>query len=90
MMEDDEARIRFPISCPVCRKETIAEYRTADIVGALINSRPIRLYAQCHDRSWIASYIEVQQIRAHLGAARTAPEAYPPPDPKRISDRTED
>jgi hypothetical protein len=69
-MEDDEPRIRFPISCPVCRKEVIAEYRTADLVGALINGRPIRLYAPCHDKSWAASYVEVQQIRAHLGATR--------------------
>lgn len=67
-MSEGDPRVRFPVSCPVCRKEVIAEYRPVDIVGALINGRPIHLYAACHDRSWIASYIEIQQIRGHLGA----------------------
>ena len=72
-MEDDEPRVRFPVSCPVCRNEVMAEYRRSDIVGALINGRPIRLYAPCHDKSWTPSYVEVQLIRAHLGATRLEP-----------------
>jgi hypothetical protein len=66
-MSEDEPRVRFPVNCPICRKEVIAEYRAVDIVGALINGRPIHLYAACHDKSWIASYVEVQQIRGRLG-----------------------
>jgi hypothetical protein len=66
-MGGDDSRVRFPIRCPVCGKEAITQYRAIDVVGALINGRPIHLYTACHDRSWIASYIEVQQIRAHLG-----------------------
>lgn len=87
-MDDDEARVRFPVSCPICRKELIAEYRPTDIVGALINNRPIRLYAACHDKSWNASYVEVQQIRAHLGAARVGTNRRA--EVKSIGDTTDD
>jgi hypothetical protein len=66
-MSEDEPRVRFPVRCPVCRKEVVAEYRTVDIVGALINGRPIHLYAACHDTGLIASYVELQQIRGQLG-----------------------
>jgi len=64
----DEGRVSLPIRCPVCGEQVITQYRTVDIVGAVINGRPIHLYAACHDRSWIASYIEIQQIRACLGS----------------------
>jgi hypothetical protein len=69
-MAHDDRLVRFPVSCPTCRKEVLAEYRQADVVGALVNDRPIRLYAPCCDMSWTASYIEMQQIRAHFGATR--------------------
>jgi hypothetical protein len=69
-MDDEAPRVRFPVSCPVCRREALAEYRYADLLGALINHRPIRLYAACHDTSWAASYVEVQQIRSRIGAAQ--------------------
>jgi len=67
-MADDESRVSFPVSCPVCGNKLVAQYRPVDIVGALINGRPIHLYAACHDKSWIAGYVEVQQIRSYLGA----------------------
>ena len=65
-----EDLVRFPVSCPICRKEVLAEYRRADVVGALLNDRPIRLYAPCCAKSWTASYIEMQQIRAYFDAHR--------------------
>jgi hypothetical protein len=67
-MAGDEHRVSFPVRCPVCGNKLTAQYRPVDIVGALINGRPIHLYAACHDKSWIASYVEVQQIRSYLGA----------------------
>jgi hypothetical protein len=67
-MMGDEGRVSFPIRCPVCGQEVVTQYRAVDIVGAIINGRPIHLFAACHEQSWIAGYVEVQQIRAHLGA----------------------
>ena len=69
-MPDDERLVRFPVSCPTCRKEVIAEYRETDVVGALVNDRSIHLYAPCCQASWTAGYIEMQQIRGYFGAAR--------------------
>jgi hypothetical protein len=62
--------VRVPVSCPICRKEVLAEYRRADLVGALLNDRPMRLYAPCCEKSWTAGYIEMQQIRAYFDATR--------------------
>jgi hypothetical protein len=62
--------VRFPVSCPICRLESLAEYRRADVVGALLNDRPIRLFAPCCEKSWSAGYIEMQQIRAYFEAHR--------------------
>jgi hypothetical protein len=87
-MDDDTPRaVRFPVSCPVCRRESIAEYRHADLIGALINHRPIRLYAPCHDTSWAASYVEIQRIRGHLGVVRLdTPERTPQKDAREDTD----
>jgi hypothetical protein len=60
----------FPVSCPICRKPSFAEYRRSDVLAALINDRSIRLHASCCHESWTAGYIEMQQIRAFFGAAR--------------------
>jgi hypothetical protein len=62
--------VRFPVSCPICRTEVTAEYRRLDVVGALLNDRPVRLHAPCCDKTWTASYIEMQQIRACFDTTR--------------------
>jgi hypothetical protein len=86
-MDPDDRSIRFPVSCPICRKTFLTEYRHADVVGALLNDRPIRLYAPCCDKSWAAGYIEMQQIRAYIGAARAdAPNRTLPAKPPKALD----
>jgi hypothetical protein len=86
-MPDDERLVRFPVSCPTCRKEVIAEYRETDVVGALVNDRPIQLYAPCCQASWTAGYIEMQQIRAYFGAARLdTPTRTLPTKPRETTD----
>jgi len=69
-MSHDERHVRFPVSCPICRNEVLAEYRRTDVMGALVNDRPIQLHAPCCNASWTAGYIEMQQIRTHMGVAR--------------------
>jgi hypothetical protein len=85
-----EDLVRFPVSCPLCRNEVLAEYRRADVVGALLNERPIRLYAPCCEKSWTAGYIEMQQIRAYFDADRPdrldSPSRTPPPKSRETLD----
>ncbi|HTV97750.1 MAG TPA: hypothetical protein VME42_17265 [Steroidobacteraceae bacterium] len=69
-MNESTPIVRFAVSCPVCRREVTVEYRAADVAGALLNHRPIRLHTPCHDASWTAGYVETQQIRAHLEAVQ--------------------
>jgi hypothetical protein len=68
MTQDDF--IRFPVTCPICRTERLIDFRQSDVIGALVNDRPIRLRTACCDKAWTAGYVEMQKIRAHLNAAR--------------------
>jgi hypothetical protein len=68
-MAQDDRLVQFPVSCPICHKAGIAEYRRADVVGALLNDRAIRLYASCCDKSWTAGYVEMQKIRTYFEPA---------------------
>jgi hypothetical protein len=58
--------VRFPVRCPVCGNEVLAAFQMADLVGALINTRRVRLYAICHDASWDATDVEMQQLREYV------------------------
>jgi hypothetical protein len=39
---------------------------TAEVADALLNSKPIRLYASCHNIPWFASALEVHRIREYF------------------------
>ena len=58
--------IRFPVTCPICGSIDVMEYSVAEMADALLNSRPIRLYASCHKIAWFASVPEVHQIREYF------------------------
>jgi hypothetical protein len=61
--------VKFPVVCPRCRRETLGELPVATIAEALIQHAPITLRAGCHQVSWRANAIEVEQIREYLGAS---------------------
>jgi hypothetical protein len=46
----------------------LTELPVAVIAEALIMGSSIRLNASCHDVSWDATELEVEQIREYLGA----------------------
>ena len=70
-----EPTIRFPITCPKCANELIVEFPVAVIASDIAQRNSIRLHAICHDVSWDASPLELEQIREYLGAMseRTSP-----------------
>jgi hypothetical protein len=61
-----EPTIRFPVVCPDCGKENLAELSIAALADALISNEKIRLRAACHDAGWIASPTEIAQVRAYM------------------------
>ena len=60
--------MRFPVTCPTCGKEMLVQFLIADIAAGLIAMKPINLRVTCHDVSWKASGLELEQIREYLGA----------------------
>jgi C4-dicarboxylate-specific signal transduction histidine kinase len=70
LMSTNVSDVRFPVRCPVCGNEVLTAFRIADVIGALINSRKIRLYAICHDAGWDATDAEMRQLREYVDAAR--------------------
>jgi two-component system, LuxR family, sensor kinase FixL len=69
LMSTNVSDVRFPVRCPVCGNEALAAFQIADVIGALINSRRIRLYAICHDAAWDATDVEMRQLRKYVDMA---------------------
>lgn len=64
-----EPLLRFPVVCPMCRREELAVLPTAYVAAALLKGCVIQLYASCHDVYWDAQPVEVEQLREYLGIA---------------------
>jgi hypothetical protein len=64
------ANLRFPVRCPICGFEQLAEFPAMIIAEALMNGQPLQLYADCHDQKWNASKLELEQAAKYLRAAR--------------------
>ncbi len=58
--------IRFPVTCPVCGEEALSSLRAEIIIDALDSCSPLRLSSACHGAEWLASAVEVEQIREYL------------------------
>jgi hypothetical protein len=64
-----EPVIRFPVICPVCLKETLAESPVGVVADALMRHEALPLTSGCHGFTWAAGDIEREQIREYLAAA---------------------
>jgi len=74
--------IRFPVVCPRCGTESLAEVSIALAAEALMRSEGIQLKAACHNLYWTASPTEMQQLRGYMSAVideqRTSSQAADP------------
>ena len=61
-----EPILRFPVTCPDCALESLSEMPIALIANALLTGKDIRLYANCHDLYWTATFAEREQLRQSL------------------------
>jgi len=61
-----EPILKFPVSCPHCSLESLAEIPIAVIANALLIGKAIRLYSECHDHYWTATFAEREQLRKSL------------------------
>lgn len=66
-----EAEIHFPVTCPVCSKQSLSAFRLSVIADALQTGQ-IRLYASCHVAGWDASRSELEKIREYLDVESSA------------------
>ena len=62
----DDRTIRFPVVCPDCGKDRLAEFPVAKIVDALIKKERIYLRSRCHNAGWVASDLEREQLREYV------------------------
>ncbi len=65
----EESFIRFPVTCPRCGSESLAEFRAVIVTIAVVEWHSMRLYSPCHEVFWYASDMELDQIGAYLGAS---------------------
>jgi len=71
--------MKFPVTCPTCGQEFLSALRVAEVNAALRSSKPLELYASCHDQRWSAADHEVQQIRQYAHAVQFAARQLAPP-----------
>jgi hypothetical protein len=61
-----EPILKFPVTCPHCALQSLAEMPIALIANALLIGRAIRLHSTCHDHYWTATFAEREQLRKSL------------------------
>jgi hypothetical protein len=62
--------VRFPVVCPLCGTETLAQRLLEQLVADLADDRCIELNSDCHEISWPASECERDRIRDYCAVAR--------------------
>jgi hypothetical protein len=60
--------VRFPVVCPRCGVESLAEVSVDLAAEALMRNEGVQLKAACHNLYWTASPTEMQQLREHMRA----------------------
>jgi hypothetical protein len=61
-----EPTLKFSVTCPDCALESVSEIPIAVIAGGLLSGKSLRLYSNCHDRYWTATFTEREQLRKSL------------------------
>lgn len=75
--EPGPLHVRFPVKCPQCGSEVLAEYPIPKVAKALLTrENPLILSSPCHGLHWPATQTELDQIQEYLGAIL---DSLPPP-----------
>ncbi len=61
--------VRFPVVCPRCSVESLAEVSVDLAAEALMRNEGIQLKSACHNLYWTASPTEMQQLREYMRSA---------------------
>jgi hypothetical protein len=61
-----EPTLKFSVICPDCAFESVSEISIAVIANSLLTGKNLRLYSQCHDRYWTATFVEREKLRRTL------------------------
>jgi hypothetical protein len=61
-----EPTLKFSVTCPDCALESVSEIPIAAIANSLLTGKSLRLYSNCHDRYWTATFTEREQLRKSL------------------------
>jgi hypothetical protein len=61
--------VRFPVVCPRCSAESLAEVSVDLAAEALMRNEGIQLKAACHNLYWTASPTEMHQLREYMRSA---------------------
>lgn len=65
-----EPTVRFPVACPECGREWLTEISVNVVADALQRGTNIHLVATCHDVTWDATELELEQIHEYVAAVR--------------------
>jgi hypothetical protein len=61
-----EPIFNFSVTCPDCALKSVSAMPVAMIANRLLTGKALRLYSNCHDRYWTATFTEREQLRTAL------------------------
>jgi hypothetical protein len=64
--------VTFPITCPLCKKESLTSLPASVINRAILTEERLALRSGCHGVEWRASNQEAEQIQEYLWATQIA------------------
>jgi hypothetical protein len=67
-----EPTLKFSVTCPDCALESVSEIPIAVIANSLLTGKSLRLYSNCHDRYWTATFVEREKLRQRLATLNVA------------------
>jgi hypothetical protein len=65
-----EPTLQFSVTCPDCALVSVAQMPIAVIANSLLTGKSLRLYSNCHDRYWTATFTEREQMLKSLAALK--------------------
>jgi hypothetical protein len=63
-----EPTLNFSVTCPDCALESVSPMPIAVVADSLLSGKSLRLYSNCHDRYWTATFTEREQLRKSLAS----------------------
>lgn len=58
----EDITVTLPVHCPVCGQGLNMPLKRSEVLDAIRNRKPIRVYSSCHDATWDLDALSRQDL----------------------------